>query len=183
MNYIKLAAITIFCFLASFTSIGQEFNGGIMAGVGLILYYRKERYSLDQINAKKFFVTAGITIIIWSFFCGFIRQSGFIFPSDIINQDLEVGKTCMTNIQPIRSKLCLEVLQPDQLADIRAATLQILETVGIHFPSERALQMFEDNGAQVDKQRQIVRIPQKLVLDAMNCAPRTYTLSGFSGST
>ncbi|MEE9598990.1 MAG: hypothetical protein V3V66_00855 [Anaerolineales bacterium] len=48
----------------------------------------------------------------------------------------------MVNIEPIKNNLDFSVLGADQLSEIRAATLEILETVGVHFPSERALKVF-----------------------------------------
>jgi len=84
----------------------------------------------------------------------------------------------MANIKPIQSKLRTDVLSTDQVADIRAGTLHILETVGVHFPSERALRIFAEHGAQVDAESQIVRLSPDLVMEAMSFAPRTYTLSG-----
>ena len=44
----------------------------------------------------------------------------------------------------------VNVLSADQIAEIRAGTLHILEKVGVHFPSERALRVFADHGAQDD---------------------------------
>jgi len=69
----------------------------------------------------------------------------------------------MVNIKPIRTKLRLNVLDDGQVAEIRAATLYILDTVGVHFPSERAIKVFAKHD---------------LVLEAMSYAPRVYTLSG-----
>jgi len=89
----------------------------------------------------------------------------------------------MIKIQPIRSKLSLEVLSARELTDLKDATLHILETVGVHFPSERALRTFAEHGAHVDMQRQIVRIPSNLALDAMRHAPRSYTLAGRADGT
>lgn len=84
----------------------------------------------------------------------------------------------MVNIQPIKSKLQLEVLTVDQVAEIRTATLHVLSTVGVHFPSERALRVFSEHGVQVDMDSQIVRLPPEIVLEAMSHAPRVFTLSG-----
>ena len=84
----------------------------------------------------------------------------------------------MANIQPIKPKLRINVLDPDQVAEIRAGTLQVLETVGVHFPSERALKIFAEHGVQVDWENQIVRLAPELVMDAMGHAPRVYELSG-----
>jgi trimethylamine:corrinoid methyltransferase-like protein len=39
----------------------------------------------------------------------------------------------MPNIAPIQSKLHLEVMNAQQLADIKSATLHVLEHVGVHF--------------------------------------------------
>ena len=86
----------------------------------------------------------------------------------------------MGKIQPITPRENIEIINSSQIADIRAATLDVLETVGIHFPSEKALDVFEKHGAHVDRENQIVKFPSKLVEEAMAHAPRTYTLSGRS---
>jgi trimethylamine--corrinoid protein Co-methyltransferase len=82
------------------------------------------------------------------------------------------------NIEPIRSHLHLEVLTPDQVQAIQAATLHVLEHVGVHFPSQRALRVFAEHGARVDTDRQVVRLSPDLVTEALGYAPRSYTLSG-----
>jgi trimethylamine--corrinoid protein Co-methyltransferase len=89
----------------------------------------------------------------------------------------------MANYRPIKPKLHVNVLNTDQVAEIRAGTLHILETVGVHFPSERALRVFAEHGAQVDVESQIVRLSPDLVMEAMSYAPRTYTLSGRAEGT
>ena len=89
----------------------------------------------------------------------------------------------MVDIKPIRPKYHLEVLGADELAAIQAATLQILEKVGVRFPSERALQIFTEHGAKVDTEDHIVRLPPDLVQEAMNNAPRVYNLNGRSKGT
>jgi len=89
----------------------------------------------------------------------------------------------MKNIHPIRPRLHLDVLNPAQLDEIKTATLHILETVGVHFPSKRALDVFAKHGAQVDMENQIVRLAPELVLEALSHAPRVYTLSGRAAGT
>jgi len=89
----------------------------------------------------------------------------------------------MTEIKPIKSNLEFGILDKAQIAEIRAATLTILEEVGIHFPSEKALRIFSEHGADVDMSTQIVRIPTDLVLEAMSHAPRSYTLNGRTAGT
>ncbi len=87
------------------------------------------------------------------------------------------------SIQPIRPRFKMEMLTSDELKQIKGATLQILQEVGVHFPSDRALGIFVAHGAVVDDVNQIVRIPEDLVLEAMGNAPRSYTLSGRSPGT
>jgi len=89
----------------------------------------------------------------------------------------------MPNIEPIRPNLRVDVLSADQVSEIRAATLHILDTVGVHFPSEQALNVFAEHGARVDPESQIVRLSPDLVLEAISHAPRTYTLSGRAEGT
>jgi trimethylamine--corrinoid protein Co-methyltransferase len=89
----------------------------------------------------------------------------------------------MPSIQPIRPAFHLSVLDDRQLAAIKNATLEILERVGVHFPSKRALDVFAEHGARVDREREIVRMPPELVMRAMGHAPRTYVLSGRAAGT
>jgi len=48
----------------------------------------------------------------------------------------------------------------------------------VHFPSQRALKVFAEHGAQVDMEGQMVRLPPDLVLEAMSHAPRSYVMAG-----
>jgi trimethylamine--corrinoid protein Co-methyltransferase len=89
----------------------------------------------------------------------------------------------MPNIQPIHSTLCLEILSADQVQAIQSATLHILEEVGVHVPSQRALHVFAEHGARVDEGRQVVRLPAALVKRALSYAPRQYVLSGRAAGT
>ena len=89
----------------------------------------------------------------------------------------------MPDIKPIHSKFRLEVLSADELEALRAATLRILEHVGVHFPSERALRVFAGHGAQVDIESQVVRLSPDLVMQALAHAPRSYVLSGRADGT
>jgi len=89
----------------------------------------------------------------------------------------------LVNIQAIKSKLHFDVLTADQVAEIQTATLHVLDSVGVRFPSERALEILAEHGAQVDAESQIARLPPDLVLEAMSRAPRVYTLSGRTEGT
>jgi len=82
------------------------------------------------------------------------------------------------DIKPIPTTFRQKLLTPAQVQKLKEGTLHILETVGVHFPSERALSIFSDHGALVDHERKIVRIPPDLVIKAMSTAPRAFTLGG-----
>jgi len=89
----------------------------------------------------------------------------------------------MVSIQPIQPNVRVDVLTAEQVSEIRTATLQVLEATGVHFPSERALRIFAEHGANVDDETQIVRLPPEMVLEAMGHAPRAYILSGRTDGT
>ncbi len=72
--------------------------------------------------------------------------------------------------------LRLEVLSPEDIDKIHSATLEILETIGIKFPSEKAMDIFEANGAKVDRSTSVVKIPAQLVTKALGSAPPEFTL-------
>jgi trimethylamine--corrinoid protein Co-methyltransferase len=72
----------------------------------------------------------------------------------------------------------LEVLTPAQIETVQEGTLHLLQEVGVHFPSPRALEIFADHGAIVDHETQIVRIPPDLVHKALSTAPRSFVLGG-----
>jgi len=83
-------------------------------------------------------------------------------------------------LQPLVPRYHLRILDDKQLGDFKSATLEILEEVGIHCPSEKALKIYAEHGGQVDFGRQIVRLPADVVLDAMSHAPRFYTMGARS---
>ena len=89
----------------------------------------------------------------------------------------------MIDIKPIRFKSHRGVLSAAELAAIQSATLRVLEHVGVCFPSERALRVFAEHGAQVDLDGQIVRLSPDLVTEAMSLAPRSYVLAGRAEGT
>ena len=83
-------------------------------------------------------------------------------------------------LEPIVPSFHLNILSEDQLGQLKAATLEILEEVGIHCPSARALSIYAEHGSQVDFERQIVKLPADVVLEAMSHAPRYYTMGARS---
>jgi trimethylamine--corrinoid protein Co-methyltransferase len=70
----------------------------------------------------------------------------------------------------------VRMLDDEQLAQFKSATLTILHEVGIHCPSETALAIYAEHGAEVDFDSQIVKLPPGVVTEAMSHAPRHYTM-------
>jgi trimethylamine--corrinoid protein Co-methyltransferase len=79
-------------------------------------------------------------------------------------------------IEPIKTSYKLNFLADQQLDNLQEATLSILENTGVQFPSEKALTIFADHGANVDHKSQIVKIPRDLVKKAMSTVPRYFRL-------
>lgn len=74
-------------------------------------------------------------------------------------------------------KLKLEVLTKEEVIKIHEATLQIIEKVGVRFPSKRALEIWAANGAEVDYEKKIVRVKPHTIEDAIKKAPPAYKLA------
>jgi len=85
-------------------------------------------------------------------------------------------QTTRPAIEPIRTDFRIQFATDEQLDMLQSGTLQILEDVGVKFPSEKALQIFADHGAQVDKATQVVKIPAPLVMKALSTVPRYFKL-------
>jgi trimethylamine--corrinoid protein Co-methyltransferase len=79
-------------------------------------------------------------------------------------------------LQPVVPAYRVQVLNDGQLSHFRAGTLEILEKIGIHCPSEKALRIYAEHGGLVDFDRQLVRLPPGVVLEALSHAPRFYTM-------
>jgi trimethylamine:corrinoid methyltransferase-like protein len=74
-------------------------------------------------------------------------------------------------------KLSLNILSPEDVEQIHTATLDLIESVGIRFPSQRALDILEAHGAHVDRQSMIARIPGHIVEEYLALMPPVYTLA------
>jgi trimethylamine--corrinoid protein Co-methyltransferase len=79
-------------------------------------------------------------------------------------------------LQPIKPAYHVCILEESQLDQLQSATLEILEQVGIHCPSEKALKIYAEHGGLVDFSHQTVKLPGQIVLEAMSHAPRFYTM-------
>jgi trimethylamine--corrinoid protein Co-methyltransferase len=76
------------------------------------------------------------------------------------------------------SKIKHAVLSKSQLDALKVGTLALLKDVGVRFPSQKALEIFADHGAEVDWDTEIVRISPDLVEKALSTAPRSFVLGG-----
>jgi trimethylamine--corrinoid protein Co-methyltransferase len=83
-------------------------------------------------------------------------------------------------LQPIIPAYHVRILDDEQLAQFKAATLEILDETGIHCPSETAREIYASHGANVNHETQIIRIPPDVVLRCMSTAPRFYTMAARS---
>ena len=79
-------------------------------------------------------------------------------------------------LEPIVPAYHVRILEDDQLDQLQNATLEILEQVGIHCPSEIALHIYAEHGGLVDFSRQVVKLPRQIVMEAMSHAPRYYNM-------
>lgn len=82
---------------------------------------------------------------------------------------------------PIRSianpAISLNILADEDVGRIHTATLDLIESVGVRFPSERALDILEAHGAQVDRVTMIARVPGHTIEEFLAKAPPLYALS------
>jgi trimethylamine--corrinoid protein Co-methyltransferase len=82
------------------------------------------------------------------------------------------------NIKSISNpKLKLEVLTTEEVRKIHEATLWIIEHVGVRFPSRKALEIWEANGARVDHETKIVRVKGDVIEEALAKCPPAYSLA------
>jgi trimethylamine--corrinoid protein Co-methyltransferase len=75
-------------------------------------------------------------------------------------------------------RLSLNILNSEDVERIHTSTLDIIEKVGVRFPSKKALDIWEDHGAVVDRNTMVVKAPGHLIEDALKKAPPTYALAG-----
>jgi len=74
-------------------------------------------------------------------------------------------------------RLSLNILGPDEVRKIHDSSLRVIETVGVKFPSARALDIWKSHGARVDAGSMIVKAPGRLIEEALGKAPPVYTLA------
>jgi trimethylamine--corrinoid protein Co-methyltransferase len=78
-------------------------------------------------------------------------------------------------IQGIENKNPLKILSDDEVNKIHGASLEILESVGMKFEDEEALKILGDGGCSVDRQKMMVKIPDRVVESALKLCPSSFT--------
>ena len=71
-----------------------------------------------------------------------------------------------------------KVFSENDMKEIHEATVYLLENVGIKIHNKNARQIFADNGATVDEESSIVKIPRSMVEDAIDSTPSKLILCG-----
>ena len=79
-------------------------------------------------------------------------------------------------LEPIQTPYRVRFLADAQLDRLQEATLDILDRVGVKFPSGTALTILADHGARVDRATQVVKMSPDLVLRALKTVPRYFTM-------
>ncbi|HEY5582974.1 MAG TPA: trimethylamine methyltransferase family protein [Ruminiclostridium sp.] len=67
----------------------------------------------------------------------------------------------------IRIQSKIEVLSQSELEMIHRTTLKVLETVGIAVPNAEVLDLCEKLGGKIDREKNILRIPSKVLNDLL----------------
>ncbi len=86
--------------------------------------------------------------------------------------------TATPPIEPLVPSYNIRILSDEKKDQFRSGSLHLLEKTGFKCPSQRALKIYAENGAQVDFETQIVKLPPELVLKALSTVPRYYTMGG-----
>ncbi len=80
-------------------------------------------------------------------------------------------------IMPLKGRT-IEVLSKQDIQDVHKAVLDVLKDPGVQINHEEGLDIFNQGGADVDLNKQVVSIPTSLVEYALNHAPRFMTVCG-----
>ncbi len=69
-------------------------------------------------------------------------------------------------------------LTSEQENIVHETSIRILERVGVKVTSKPVIGMLKDNGAEVDEKKEIVKIPETLVTEALAKAPKEFVMCG-----
>ena len=63
----------------------------------------------------------------------------------------------------VGKRVKLDLLSQDDVRQIHEATLDVIENCGVKFHSQNALEVLEANGASVDRETTVAKIPAAVV--------------------
>ena len=69
-----------------------------------------------------------------------------------------------------------QVLSREEQERVHKQSLRILNEVGVRFHGKKAIPILEKNGAKVDREQKIARIPAELVEQALTTTPKSFVL-------
>ncbi|KPJ88974.1 MAG: hypothetical protein AMS17_03630 [Spirochaetes bacterium DG_61] len=72
----------------------------------------------------------------------------------------------------------LSLLTNEQIEKIHSSSVRILETLGVIMPHEDVVDLFAEAGASVDREKHLVKIPEKLVHSCLERCGKQFTLYG-----
>lgn len=75
------------------------------------------------------------------------------------------------------SKASFRPLTSEQEEQVHSESIRILEHVGVKVTSPQVLRMFKDHGATVDESAQVVKIPERFVMECLAKAPKEFTMA------
>jgi trimethylamine--corrinoid protein Co-methyltransferase len=76
-------------------------------------------------------------------------------------------------------KLRVNILTDEEIRKIHSATLEVIETIGVKFPSQKALDILEAHSATVNRQTMVAQIPGQIIEEYLAKAPPVYSLAAF----
>jgi len=76
------------------------------------------------------------------------------------------------------AKARIVFLNQQEMDLIHAQSIKCLEEIGLKIHSKPVLEILEKNGARVDYQTMVAKIPEKMVNQALESAPKEFTLCG-----
>lgn len=63
------------------------FPGGLLTGLGFFMYYRYQKEKLAHVGARKYFLSAGLSFLIYAILGGLVVPKGNFFPANWLNTD------------------------------------------------------------------------------------------------
>ena len=73
-------------------------------------------------------------------------------------------------------KFSARLLSDEERARVHGESLKILEQIGVKLHSPKALELLGSNGAKIDRDSGVARIPQEMVDAALESAPKSFVL-------